>query len=184
MKRHEEKKLIKKLRKKDNEAFEILVDEYGGLIYKVLNSYFSDKNKIDDLFQDIFIKIYKNIESFREESKLSVWIYRIAMNKVKNYFRLKYNRDFYGLDEEMDIEYNADLNKNLEQSDTRQLLEKYIEKLPSNWQTVLNLYYFNSFTYKEISKITGFPMGTIKTYLYRAKNKLSKLLKKYEKELI
>src|SRR6056297_3118542 len=181
---NKEKKLLKRLRKKEEEAYEELIEDYGGLIYKVLNGYFKDKNKIDDLFQDIFIKIYKNIESFREESKLSVWIYRIAMNTVKNHFRLKYNKDVYELDENYQIEFNHNLNKNLQNEDTKKLLDKYIDQLPSNWQTVINLYYFNSFSYKEISKITGFPMGTIKTYLYRAKKKLSELLRKHEKELL
>jgi len=179
-----EKKLLKRLRKKEEEAYEELIEDYGGLIYKVLNGYFNDKNKIDDLFQDIFIKIYKNIDSFREESKLSVWIYRIAMNRVKNYFRLKYNRDFYELDDDYKIEFKHDLGENVGKEDIRNLLDTYIDQLPPNWQTVINLYYFNSFSYKEISKITGFPMGTIKTYLYRAKKKLSGLLEKHKKELL
>ena len=181
---NKEKKLLKRLRKKEEEAYEELIEDYGGLIYKVLNGYFNDKNKIDDLFQDIFIKIYKNIDSFREESKLSVWIYRIAMNRVKNYFRLKYNRDFYELDDDYKIEFKHDLGENVGKEDIRNLLDTYIDQLPPNWQTVINLYYFNSFSYKEISKITGFPMGTIKTYLYRAKKKLSGLLEKHEKELL
>ncbi len=178
----EQQELIKRLKKKEDKAFEELIDDYGGVIYKVLHTYIRDKNNVDDLFQDVFIKIYKNIHTFREESKLSVWIYQIALNTVRNFLRKKCNKDIYELQENSaavdsaeDVICNGDL---------RELLESYIGLLPENWQTVINLYYFNSYSYAEISEITGFPVGTVKTYLYRSKEKLSSLMARHQKELI
>ncbi|HDS03249.1 MAG TPA: sigma-70 family RNA polymerase sigma factor [Firmicutes bacterium] len=173
--------LVRRLKRKEEGAFEELIEDYGGVIYKVLHTYIKDKNTVDDLFQDVFIKIFKNVHTFREESKLSVWIYQIALNTTKNHLRKKYNKDIYELQE-----YTASVDpvdEDLDNKDLRALLETYISGLPENWQTVINLYYFHSYSYNEIADITGFPVGTVKTYLYRAKDKLCSLMEKHRKEL-
>ncbi len=177
-----QQELIKRLKKREDAAFEELIDEYGGIIYKVLHTYVKDKNNVDDIFQDVFIKIYKNINTFREESKLSVWIYQVALNTVRNFLRKKCNKDIFELQDNMMVTDSCD--DLLDNEDLRGLLERYIDMLPENWQTVLNLYYFNSYSYNEISEITGFPVGTVKTYLYRSKEKLSVLMARHKKELI
>lgn len=180
--KEESDELVKRLKRKEEGAFEELIEDYGGVIYKVLHTYIRDKNSVDDLFQDVFIKIFKNIHTFREESKLSVWIYQIALNTTKNHLRKKFNKDIYELQD-----YTASVepvDDDLDNRDLRELLDLYIGELPENWQTVINLYYFQSYSYNEIADITGFPVGTVKTYLYRAKEKLCSLMERHRKELL
>lgn len=178
-----EKELILALKKKDEKAFEYLIDNYGGIVYKILSDYSLSKEDKEDLFSEIFVKIYMKISDFRGESKLSVWIYKIAINRLRNYLRDNFKIKFTDFDENY-----PDSSKTYEEKynteSKRRFIEKFIDKLPINQKLVLNLYYFDSCTYKEISEITGISLANVKTYLHRAKKKLAEMLSNYEKELL
>lgn len=177
-----EEELVERLIHHDEKAFEVLIDRYGGIVYTILYGYTTDKNTVDDIFQDIMIKIYQNIHSFRGESKLSVWIYQIALNTVRNVIKQKSGKTMVEI-EENTVATDNEPDDAMQTSDTRELLDKAIAALPPAWQSVVQLYYFESFAYDEIAQITGYPIGTVKTYLFRAKEKLRTFLQPYEDEL-
>ncbi len=177
-----EEELVERLIRHDEKAFEVLIDRYGGIVYTILYGYTTDKNTVDDIFQDVMIKIYQHIHSFRGESKLSVWIYQIALNTVRNVIKQKSGKTMIEI-EENTVSTDNEPDEHMQTGDTRELLDKAIATLPPAWQSVVQLYYFESFAYDEIAQITGYPIGTVKTYLFRAKEKLRMFLQPYEDEL-
>lgn len=179
---YSEEELVERLIHHDEKAFEVLITRYGGIVYTILYGYTTDKNTVDDIFQDIMIKIYQNIHSFRGESKLSVWIYQIALNTVRNVIKQKSGKTMIEIEENTAATDNEP-DEAMQTTDTRELLDTAIATLPPAWQTVVQLYYFESFAYDEIAQITGYPIGTVKTYLFRAKEKLRNFLQPYEDEL-
>ncbi len=177
-----EEELVERLVQHDEKAFEALIDRYGGIVYTILYGYTTDKNTVDDIFQDVMIKIYQHIHSFRGESKLSVWIYQIALNTVRNIIKQKSGKTMIEI-EENTVSEDFTPEDSVQNDDTRAMLDRAIAQLPPAWQSVIQLYYYESFSYDEIAQATGFPVGTVKTYLFRAKEKLKNILEPYEDEL-
>lgn len=176
------KGFIKRLKVGDKSAFEKLFTEYKNMIYTIVNRMVYNKNKVDDLVADIFVKIYQNIRRFDERSKLSTWMYRIAYNHCLDYIR-KAKRDplesYEPLDSKFHLSCNAfDNEKTLLKEEREQVLYALVDSMPERYRMVLNFHYFKGISYRDISEIMGIPMGTVKTYLFRAKVYLREKMKK------
>lgn len=165
------------------EIIELFKNRIFGMAYKFTNDY----NEAQDLSQDIFLKIYKEISSFRFESKLSTWIYRVAMNtcldwKRKN-IKIKNLSTNITNDEneiiEVDIKDESPLPDEIcIQSESQREIHKLISDLPDIYKTVIIMYHFNNMSYEEISTALGLPERTVETRLYRARRLLREELSK------
>jgi len=178
-----EKDLVKRCKRGDQRAFAELVDHYKAMVFTIINRMIFNKSIIEDLAQQVFIRVYKGVPNFRGESKLSTWIYRITYNVCLAEISLKRNQyEFVSLDEN-NIESNIAINcKNPEEImsgiELSATIKKVVNKLPPQYKMAITLYYFEQMPYKEIGEVMGLPMGTVKTYLHRAKKYLRNMLVK------
>lgn len=177
-----DKDFVIRLKSGDKRAFEKLFTDYKNMIYTIVNRMVYNKNKVDDLVADIFVKVYQNIQRFDERSKLSTWMYRVAYNHCLDHIR-KAKRDplesYEPLDSKFDLSSNSlDPEKTVLKGEREQVLYALVDSMPERYRMVLNFYYFEGISYNDISEIMGIPIGTVKTYLFRAKEYLREKMKK------
>ncbi|KQC00386.1 RNA polymerase sigma factor [Pedobacter sp. Hv1] len=180
----EDRKIVMRLIMGDAKAFSVLVDRYQNLVFHVTKKIIPEQADAEDVCQEVFVKIHKNIGTFKYQSKLSTWIASIAYFTALNH--LKKNKRYQNEDFTEDL-----LNIRTDQDDPEELLVKksttaYINKLiaqlPENYRVVLTLYHLEEFSIEEINETTGMPEGTIKNYLFRARKLLKDKVKHYLKE--
>lgn len=146
----EEKEIIKKVLKGDNEAFAELFFKHEKFIFNVVKKIVKLKEDAEDITQDVFIKAYENLTTFRGESKFSVWLYRIAYNLSINFFQRrkeKFTDDIENIPEAQDI-----VDKAYEQQMINIYADEILQLLPAKYRIVLDLYYFKELSYEEIAE--------------------------------
>jgi RNA polymerase sigma-70 factor (ECF subfamily) len=164
---------------------------------KVRNTCFRYVNNVedaDDIAQEVFIQVYESMNHFREESQLSTWVYRIAVNKSLDFIRSKKRKKrfaqltslFRSDDEESTIEIPSygTPEQELEEKERKKILDLAISKLPENQKTAIILSKYENFSNKEITDIMDLSLSAVEALMHRAKNNLQKQLKDYfEKHL-
>lgn len=174
----EDAELINQVLKGNMNAFTFLVNKYQKLVVHITGRLIQRQDELEDVCQEVFLKVYQNLGKYRNESKLSTWIATIAYNTSINYLR-KYKKMMEVNADDSDALRNmTEYNPNdYERADFHQFIHEQIELLPVQYRTVLTLYHLEEFSYQEIEQITGMPEGTIKSYLFRAKALLKEKLK-------
>lgn len=133
----------------------------------------------DDVVQEIFIKIYKNLDSFREASQLFTWMYRIATNESLTFIKKKQRKYALAIDEvEHELGHHLDSAAHISGDDIQRKLQKAILSLPEKQRLVFNMKYFDDLKYDEIAEITGTSVGALKASYHLAVKKLEDLLLK------
>ena len=183
----DERELIHNVLRGDLNAFGLLVTRYEKLVFSVLSRMTDNQEDVKDISQDVFIKVYKNLGSFKFQSKLSTWIAKIAYLTAIN-DRKKWRGKHAGPmpEETAEIEFSGpDPASLVIQKDVSSYLTKLVEQLPLQYKTVLTLYHIHEFSYLEIGQVTGLPEGTVKGYLFRARRLLKEKVEQFlNKELI
>jgi RNA polymerase sigma factor (sigma-70 family) len=182
----QERLLIKQVINGNTGAFRLLIKQYEKLVVNIAGKMIHNKEDLEDLCQDVFVKVYRKLPEFRLDSKLSTWIATISYRTAITYLRKnKYQKSELN-DQSVVTDEALIIQENPEDQMSKETLKKYvhkmIEKLPSIYRTVLTLYHLEEFSYKEIGEITGLPDGTVKNYLFRARELLKKKLKFILKE--
>ncbi|MCZ6521529.1 MAG: RNA polymerase sigma factor [Bacteroidetes bacterium] len=175
----EDRDLLQKLKNPETKryGFNLLVREYQQRIYWHVRKMVIDHDDADDLVQEIFIKIWKNLDKFREESKLYTWIYTIASNECLNFLKKKRNRYFLPI-----VDVSAELNQKLEQSayisgdEVQNKLQKALLTLPDKQKLVFNMKYYDEMKYDEIAEITNTSIGSLKASYHHAVKKIKEFL--------
>jgi len=175
-----EKELVAELQNKDTQslAFEVLVSTYKERLYWHIRSIVLNHDDADDVLQNAFIKVYRNIDGFKGDSKLFSWMYRIATNESLTFLKQKSRK--LGLN---DKEYQEQLVGNLQadvyfEGDEIQLqLQKAIATLPEKQKLVFNMKYFQELKYEEISEILDTTVGGLKASYHLAVKKIEAYLK-------
>jgi RNA polymerase sigma-70 factor (ECF subfamily) len=136
------------------------------------------QDELEDVCQEVFMKVYQNLAKYRGDCKLSTWIATIAYHTSINYLR-KFKKGDEVNPEETPVLRNLAEHRpaDFETADLHRFLREQIELLPVQYRTVLTLFYLEEFSYQEIEQITGMPEGTVKSYLFRAKAVLKEKLK-------
>ena len=161
------------------ESFRGIVDAYTERLYWHVRRFLCSHDDTNDLLQDIFIKIWTALDSFRGESRLYTWIYRIATNEVLNHLRKQKFRSYLSFESA-----SAALGKKIDEdpyfngNDLQRELHKSIQRLPEKQRIVFNLRYFDELKYEEISEITGTSVGALKASYHHAYNKIKDDLQK------
>lgn len=173
--------LVKQILNGNNNAFRFLVAKHQRLVLHVVGRIVQNQEDVEDICQEVFIKVFRKLKRFRGESKLSTWIARIAYNTSISHVR-KANRNECSYDAQpvlVAAENDRALNqKIIERDEAKKYLLEMIEELPENYRIVLTLFHLEEFSYKEIEEITEMPEGTIKSYLSRARKILKEKLEK------
>ena len=159
-------------------AFTFLVNRYQKLVVHITGRLIQRRDDIEDLSQEVFIKVYQNLGKYRNECKLSTWIATIAYNTGINHLRKFKIGEAVNQDDSSISRSLTDFgSSNYEQIDLHRYLRDQIELLPVHFRTVITLFHLEEFSYLEIEQITGMPEGTVKSYLFRAKAILKEKLK-------
>ena len=176
----QEEKLIRKLRQRDEDAFRQLVLLYQKKVFLLVFRMIADRQEAEDISQEVFITVFKNIESFRGESKFSTWLFRISTNLCKN--RLKYlKRRARGRTQPIDKTSPAELthhplsnspstpDKVAQGHQLEGVVQRALQEIDDEFRVLIVLRDIQGLPYNEIGDITGLNQGTVKRRLHRAR---------------
>ncbi|HOJ92038.1 MAG TPA: sigma-70 family RNA polymerase sigma factor [Dictyoglomaceae bacterium] len=175
--------LISLIKNGDKDAFTVLVKRYEKKVLNILFLQLGSIPELEDLAQEVFIKVFKNLKNFRGEAKFSTWLYRITINVSYDYRRK--NKQVYSLDTPLNDEEDGTFEKfilddgkdpleEVEKRDLQEKLRKIIQGLSQEYQEVLILREYEGLSYEEIAKILNCPVGTVESRLFRAREELKK----------
>ena len=174
--------LAQKVQAGDHAAFAELVERYEAKMLRYGHRFLSDRDDIDDIVQDVFIKTYQNMQSFDTSMRFSPWIYRIAHNEFVSELRKSSRRPFVPFDFDALVShtvYEDPVEEERERAEMLQMIEAGLEKISSAYKEVLILHYLEGLGYKEIADIIQVPIGTVGVRLKRAKESLRTVMKEH-----
>jgi RNA polymerase sigma-70 factor (ECF subfamily) len=176
----EDRKLAELAQEGSEEAFSELVKVYQSKVFSMALSFTRDRETADDLSQEIFLKAYLALPKFRFGSEFGTWLYRVAMNHVKDFLRKKGRVKVVSLEEIGEIPVSDDGvgkgEKEREEERTKRLLHAHVETLPPKYRIVLTLRDIRGLPYDEISRVLKVSPGTVDSRLHRARKMLRKKL--------
>jgi RNA polymerase sigma-70 factor (ECF subfamily) len=172
--------LIKRFIDGDESVFSELVKRHKEKVRNIIYLTLSNNEMVDDIAQEVFITVYRNLKNFRFESQFTTWLYRITINKCKDYLRKKNIRKiFLPLQEEEPVFENIN-----EDSDIKQIVRDAVAALPDKLRIPIVLKDLEGFSYQEIAESMQCEIGTVKSRIFRGREALKKILKPLEKELM
>ncbi|HID91731.1 TPA: RNA polymerase sigma factor [Candidatus Peregrinibacteria bacterium] len=171
-----ESQIIEQVKQGNTEAFRIIVDRYRDAVYGLTLSMVANREEAEELAQDAFFKIFKSIKGFRSESKFSTWLYRITYNTCISHLRKSKHKlvevqEYHGVQD-----FNSGYN-NLIIEDNNNTIKTILAKLKPDDRVIIQLFYLEENSIKEIAEITGFSNANVKVKLHRSKQKLKSMMK-------
>ncbi|HSN25646.1 MAG TPA: sigma-70 family RNA polymerase sigma factor [Kofleriaceae bacterium] len=185
-----ERSLLRRLRDRDERAFRELIEAHRDRVYNICYRMLGNRHESEDVAQEVFITVFKTIDTFREESKFSTWLYRVAVNHCKNrikYLARRFDKQKDELDEQASGTNGTPIGAPLPNAPDRalagaqmeKLLQDAIATLDEEQRMVVVLRDVEDLSIEEICEITGLPDGTVKSRLHRARLVLRKKLAKH-----
>ena len=176
--------LIDEVGKGNQAAFDILFSKYNNKLYASLLAFTKSQDLAEDLTQKTFIRVWKKIETFRGDSSLFTWIYRIAINLAKNEFSSKQAKN-QGITDNIDDTYDLESSVSSPEShaietESMQAVMDFIASLPTDLREAISLREFNGKSYEEIAQITSSPIGTVRSRIFRAREEILNFMKEEE----
>lgn len=175
----EDKELLTKIKNPAtlNYGFNLLVREYQKRVYWHVRKMVIDHDDANDVTQEVFIKVHKSIQNFREDAQLYTWIYKIATNECLSFLQRKKRRFFLPIgDVESELVAALDNSPHISGDEIQLKLQKALLKLPDKQRLVFNMKYYDDMTYEQISEITGTSVGALKASYHHAVKKVEDLL--------
>lgn len=177
----DDKALVSQVLSGDKQAFRMLIKQNERLVGHMIARLIDRHEDREELCQDVFLKVYEKLGEFTFQSKLSTWIATIAYRHGINHLRKK-KIEIRELPDDDDREQFISTENVEEDFSDRQLdamVMNLIDQLPPQYKAILTLYHVQEMSYPEIVEITGMPEGTVKNYLFRARQLLKEKVKKY-----
>ena len=183
--------LVRRAKRGDYRAFDLLVLKYQSRLVSIAFKYVKEIQLAEDISQEAFIKAYKAIDSFREESAFYTWLYRITANTAKNYLVSKGRRRESSISELSTLENEDQFviashdspDEILLAQELRNTLFNAVSSLPEDTRTALSLREFEGLNYEEIAKIMNCPVGTVRSRIFRGREALEDLISPVVNEL-
>lgn len=183
----QERRFIRRLRRRDEAAFSELVERYKTMVLAITFRMLRDREDAEDIAQEVFVAVFKNLDSFRENSSLRTWIYRIALNHSRNRLRARSRRawgEHDSVDERPWLQERGthetpasllnDPVRAMEQRETADRIQRGLEALPEMSRTMIILRDMDGHSYHEIADLLGISSGTVKSRIFRARAALRK----------
>ena len=180
MQNYSDKELLSLFRNPDqrNYAFNLIVRKYQERLYWHLRKIVIVHDDTDDLLQDTFIKAWKGLANFREESQLYTWLYRIATNEALSFLKNKRKKYLLPIvDVEKELSSGLESDSYFDGDELQKRLQKAILKLPEKQRLVFNLRYFDEMKYEDMAKILDTSVGALKASYHHAAKKIETMLK-------
>jgi RNA polymerase sigma factor (sigma-70 family) len=176
--------LVRQVLNGNQHACRFLVVQYQNLVNHIVRRIVLRDAYAEDICQDVFLKVFRQLKGYRGDSRLSTWIATIAFNTAITYVKKKKVRNETGFDltgfTNLPQVGSQESAVSFESEEIKMILLKTIETIPVHYRSLLTLFYLEEFSYLEIEKITGMPEGTVKSYLYRARSILKCKLEKIQ----
>ena len=181
--------LVRRAKKGDYRAFDLLVLKYQSRVIATAFKFVKEKQLAEDIAQEAFIKSYKSIDSFREESSFYTWVYRITVNTAKNYLLSSKRRDevvisdltqddsFYP--QKLDVDSPQDI---LKATELRDLIFETLSSLGEETRTALSLREFEGLSYEQIAEVVQCPVGTVRSRIFRGREMIEEAVGKHMKK--
>lgn len=187
-----DKDFINQLKSGTSSAYEQLIDEFQQKIFTTCLSFVPNKEDAEDIVQEVFIEVYKSIQNFKGDSKLSTWLYRITTNKCLEFIRKRNAKKRFALfqmikgdDIPLDrTSFFTEFNHPgilLENKESIEQIFKAINQLPDSQRVVFSLAKLDGKSYQEIVEITGKSMSSVESIMFRAKKSLQSQLENFYK---
>ncbi len=163
----------------DTDAFQEIIQKYAGKVYNTCRRLIAGYDA-EDVSQEVFIKIYKNMNKFKGNSNISTWIYKITVNTCREYWR-KNSRHVKMLELKEDIiEQDSNIDDGIINKEIKKYISEALLSMDMNKRAVVVLRDINGLSYEEISKILGIPIGTVKSRIARGREYIKKFLEDRE----
>lgn len=178
----DDKALVTRILEGDEQAYRLLIRQNERLVAHMVGRLVKQQEDLEEVCQDVFLRVFDKIGEFSFQSRLSTWIGTIAYRHAINHIRKnKVPVDsIHDDDQWTDRLVDADNpEQNLAETDMESWIFKMVDKLPPAYRTVLMLYHRDEMNYAEIAAITEMPEGTVKNYIFRARNILKERIKPY-----
>ncbi len=184
--RQEDLRLIRNAIRGDQASYKRLMKKYHDPIFNLIARIIRNREQVEDLTQEAFVKAFASLKNFNEEYAFSTWIYKIATNSSIDYIRKK-KLDTFSINKPIALEesdYSFELpdttyqpDKTLIQHQRTRLIEEAIERLPEKYKRVIIMRHTEDRDYSEIAKILKLPIGTVKAHIFRARELLNRFLR-------
>ena len=178
----DDRMLVSRVLAGDVQAFMLLIRQHERLVAHMVGRLIKSPEDRDELCQDVFLRVHEKLSEFSFQSKLSTWIATIAWRHAINYLR-KRKMSFSDIPEEdaFTKRFIEEVNPETitEEKDLDEFVLKLVNELPPQYKIVLTLYHLEGMSYPEIGEVTKMPEGTVKNYLFRARNLLKEKVKMY-----
>jgi RNA polymerase sigma-70 factor (ECF subfamily) len=176
--------LIRRVKNGDQQAFAQLISATEGLVIQILFKMVPDQEDRRDLAQDVYLKVYRNLPGFRQEAKFSTWVGQIAYNTAVNYLRKKKlvlsdpaerEEEGAGALTQWTQDF-PEIDLAIHRKELAVTIREAMDRLSPLQRTLIALYHYQEQSYEDMALITGLPIGTIKSYLFRARKALKDIL--------
>ncbi len=189
----DERLLIKRIKAGDKSAYRLLLENQHKRVIHICLSFVQQSEDAEDIAQEVFIEVFRSIESYRADASLSTWLYRLAVNKSLDFIRQKKRKKRgYGLqtsfdDKDINVENQMtqlSISDALEEKDRVKILHSAMALLPERQRVALTLSKLDELSQKEVAKILEVSEGSVESLLVRARKKLKEILMPHKEQIL
>lgn len=180
--RSNEKVLIAALMRGSKDAFSSVLEEHRDSVIRICKGFVTSTEDAEDIAQEVFIQLFRSASSIRGESRLSTWLYRVAVNKSINFIRSKKSKhlsDYRSIDTGLRLVSDDESDNSLIRSDHKQALTYALDDLPEKQRTAFVLNKYEELSYEEVADVMQISLSSVQSLIFRAKKKLQESLKDY-----
>ncbi len=185
--------LMQKAGSGNRAAFKELVKKHQGTVTGIIYRYTGNHNEVEDLAQDIFLKIYKAASSYVPRAQFKTWLYKVVANHCLNFFRSQKRKAIItSLDQPLSEDYNPHIQRTdeqkkqpeiiLQQQELQIALKRALSELPERQRMAIILHRFEGLSYKEVATILGASLSAVESLIFRAMNNLKEKLSPYKSD--
>lgn len=185
----DDRELVEKLKGGEEAAYRIVLERYQTLVLNCAFKFLRDRHAAEEITQEVFIQVFKSIDTFRSEAALSTWIYRIAVTRSLNLVKSMKRQKRFGVfirlfgtdrpEEHLAAEEKEQPDQELENSERARILTLALEKLPENQRIAFTLSKYDALSYAEIARILNSTIPSVESLIHRARKNLEKILYSY-----
>lgn len=167
--------LVRKSKRGDREAFSELVKRHQSIVYNVSYRYMRETALAEDMAQEAFIKAFRLLKGFRGECSFSTWMYRVTCSVCLTELSRRKKRGEVVQQLKQTMETSVEPEQNF---DLPEMVRRCVNLLPDRYATIVTLYYLQGTSYDEIADVMSIPMGTLKTWMHRARKQLHRIVRR------
>ena len=172
-------------------AFADLMDRYEGRVFRLLSRFTRDRGEVEDMAQDVFVKVFRKLGTFQQDSGLYTWIYRIAVNTANDHLARPGRRRLRVVEDEAVFDRGAHAGRAgdgaaepLLEDEVRRATREIVDELPEKYRTIIVLREYEDLSYTDMAEVLGISIGTVESRLFRARQRFKEALERRYPELV